>query len=139
MSIQATGANFEIQIAGNLAECRVWKRRDLSREEGARCGDEMTSKMAALASSPQGQSLGFLFDLRQAPPAGPLTQRSIEKMLAQFESAKRRMALVAGDDPLAQMQLRRMSKEQAPRFSQLFLDIAEARAWAQSTGLPDAK
>jgi hypothetical protein len=133
MSIHATGANFEIQITANLAECRVWKRRDLSREEGARCGDEMTSQMADLARGPQTRALGFMFDLRQAPPAGPLTQRSIEKMLAIFEAEKRRVAIVAGDDPLAQMQLRRMTQEQAPKFSMVFLDIAEARIWAQGS------
>ena len=136
LAIHSSGGNFEIDIAGNLIKCRVWRRRDLSREEGARCGEQMTSDLMSLAKGPQGDDAGFIFDLREAPPAGPITQRSIERLLSTFEEKGRRIALVSAPDPLQLMQLRRMSASSAPTSSKVFTELSEAQAWAVPAAHP---
>jgi hypothetical protein len=92
MAVQ-TGRNFEIRTAGSVADCRVWRRPDLSREEGAKCADELCEALSALATSTQVKAL--VLDLYEAPPAGPLTQKAIERLMRAAEGAGRPVAVIA--------------------------------------------
>lgn len=125
----ATGRNFELSVDGKVGECRVWRRPDLSREEGAKCGDEMCEALASVAK--KGVATALLFDLRQAPPAGPLTQRAISRLLETIEGLGVRVAILVGSDPLHKMQMTRMVAERAPKHGRVFDDDPQARAWVR--------
>ena len=126
-----TGRNFEIRTSGGVADCRVWRRPDLSREEGAKCGDELCEALAALATSNQVKAL--VLDLHEAPPPGPLTQRAIERLMRAAETAARPVAVVCSSDALQRMQLRRIVTESAPKQGRVFEDGGEARTWVQNS------
>jgi hypothetical protein len=128
MPTKTRGGNFEIQVFGNLVQCRVFRRPDLSREEGARSAEVLAAGVVEALSSPTAR--GVVFDLRQAPPPGPLTQRSLERLMESCERIRKRVAVVVAEDPLMQRQLRRILAEKAPRFGRMFGEAAAAADWA---------
>jgi hypothetical protein len=126
----AKGPNYAADVDRGLVLMRVWRRPDLSDEEGARCAQEMAELLDRLARGPRTLASAVLLDLRDAPPAvGPKTQDLIGRMVQSWEQAGRRFALLVGEDPVQGMQLRLLVKKRAPHVARVFSSLAEARRW----------
>lgn len=123
------GSNFEIEESSGLVRCRVWRRPDLSREDGAKSADALAETLVQLAADTT-KARSFVLDLLDAPPAGPLTQRSLERIMAACAAAKRRIAVVVSEDPLHLMQMRRIVGDHAREVGRVFSDRESARLWA---------
>lgn len=110
-----TGENFTFGVAPNQrAICRVWRRPDLSSTDGASSAEQMTTLMRAEAS--RLGSMGMMFDLRDAPfIAGPRTEAAIAAMLSSWDQARKRSVIVLSEDPMQQLQMKRLVEKHAPR------------------------
>ena len=130
----ASGANYQIDLAKGIVVCRVFKRPDLSREQGAKCAEEKVEILGRLAEGPRAMAKALLFDLRQAPGSwGPITQSALDKIFVAWELAGRRLAAVLAVEPLQLMLVRQSFKQNAPTQGKIFVDEAEAMAYC--TGL----
>jgi hypothetical protein len=128
----AAGANYEVEVSRTLAFCRVWKRTDLTREEGMRCAEEKVRVFERLVAEPRLVVRALVFDLREAPPMwGPVTQECLERMVATFEQAERRIAVVVGNDAIQALQMKRIVKERAPTMGHVFTAIDVATDWVR--------
>jgi hypothetical protein len=123
----AEGANYSIDLVGLTAVCRVWSRPDLDSAAGAQLAAEKVSSFQALA---RGKNLGMIFDLSLAPAVtGPKTQQALGEMLKAWEDANKPIALVAGSNPVQQLQLRRLISTFATSRGALFASVDEASTW----------
>src|SRR4051812_43657202 len=101
----AEGKNYEIDVTGTLATCRVWSRPDLDSTEGAALAAEKIGLFQRLAAS---AAQGLLLDLSRAPPVtGAKTQESLGAMLKAWQDAAKCVAVVAASNSMQQLQLRR--------------------------------
>jgi hypothetical protein len=127
MSLVEEGDNYRIELDGGVAHCRVWSRPDLDFEAGARLAAKKVAICSSLATS---AARGLLFDLRDAPKVtGPKTQKSIEQILAAWESAGRPIAVIVSPASLQRLQLSRLARDAAPRHAEIFVDLDLAREW----------
>ncbi len=112
----SVGDNYTFGLTATLrAVCRVWRRPDLTSADGARCAEEMTSLMRAAAA--RMESLGMLFDLRDAPfIAGPRTEAAVTLMLTSWDQVRKRSCIIVSDNPMQQLQMKRLVEKHAPRF-----------------------
>jgi hypothetical protein len=129
--LYAMGGNFVIEIEGDIAVCRMWSRPDVDREEGARFVlAEVDAIKRLLAESPDTVASAVL-DMTRAPAQwGTVTQSCLERMVAMFESAGRRVAVVVAADPLQSQQMEHIIGAFAPRQGKLFGSVDDAKAWA---------
>jgi hypothetical protein len=133
MPIIAQGENYEISSdAHQVVQCRVWRRKDLDSDAGARCAEEMLAHLERLAESPG--TRGFVYDLREAPGvAGPRTQAAIGRTLTVWAQAGRRTAIVVGEVSLRRLQMQRIVSEQVcDEDGAVFDEPDEAVAWILS-------
>lgn len=122
----AEGDNFEIELEGTLARCRVWRRPDLTMAQGAECARAKVAHFLALAG---GRAKTMLFDLSEGPVvAGPESQAALGKMFDAFERAGKKIAIVSRDG-MQELQLSRLAGEQAPMRGRVFTDRAAALRW----------
>lgn len=123
---RTTGPNFEVEERSDgVAVVRVWRRPDLSREEGARCADLMTGHMRRLAPTAR----GCVFDLTEATASwGPATNKALGEMLAAWESARKPLFVVHGPEAIQKLLLRELQRTSAPRHSRLVASRQEAEA-----------
>ena len=122
----AEGNNYEIALEGTLARCRVWRRPDLSLEQGADCAREKVAHFRALAG---GGAKAMLFDLSEAPVvAGPKSQAALGEMFNAFERANKPIAIVSRAG-MQELQLSRLATEQAPTHGRVFTDRDAALRW----------
>jgi hypothetical protein len=125
--IYAEGGNFRIELEDACAYCRVWTRPDVDSTVGAGYAREKVTHFDALARGPANR---MIFDLSAAPPvAGPKTQESLGGMLAIWERVRRPIAVVAGENQVQLLQLRRLVAEYAPSCGAVFSDVSAARTW----------
>ena len=68
--LHAQGGNFAIELEQGVVHCRVWKRPDVTHEEGAQLAAQKLEHLWRLAASPHEDVRAFVFDLRQAPFVG---------------------------------------------------------------------
>jgi hypothetical protein len=126
----AEGANYSIDLDGEIALCRVWSRPDLDSTVGAQLAMDKIGLFQRLAA---GVTLGLVFDLSQAPAVtGPKTQQALGAMLAAWQSAGKPAAIVSGSHSIQQLQLRRLITTFAPDQGALFGSMEEASAWLDS-------
>ena len=123
----AVGENYTFGMSpSQRAICRVWRRPDLPSADGARCAEEMTALMRAAAQ--RSESLGMMFDLRDAPfIAGPRTEAALTLMLAGWDQARKRSVIVLSDNPMQQLQMKRLVEKNAPRFGLATPTLADAQ------------
>lgn len=123
----AVGDNYTFGIApSHRAVCRVWRRPDLSSADGARCAEEMTGLMRAASS--RSETMGMLFDLRDAPfIAGPRTEAAVTLMLASWDQLRKRSVIILSDNPMQQLQMKRLVEKHAPRFGLATPTLADAQ------------
>jgi len=130
--LYAEGGNYRIELEHRAAYCRVWTRRDVDSETGAGYARDKIQHFEALARGPADS---MILDLIDAPPvAGPKTQGAIGEMLGAWESARRPIALVAGNDKVQALQLKRLAAQHAPRFCCVFVGLEAARDWMRQLG-----
>jgi hypothetical protein len=129
----AEGDNYEISSdAHEVVHCRVWRRKDLDSDAGARCAEEMLEHLERLAKSPS--TRGFVYDLRDAPGvAGPRTQAAIGRTLTAWSEAGRRTAIVVGEVSLRRLQMQRIVSEHVrDEDGAVFDEPDEAVTWVLS-------
>jgi hypothetical protein len=115
--------------------CSVWKRPDMTRDEGARCAEEKVETLVRLAEGPRAMAKALLFDLRRAPTSwGPITQAALDKIFVAWEVSGRKLAVLLADgEPLQMMLIRQSFKSTAPTVGQVF--TAESEAESYCTGM----
>jgi hypothetical protein len=130
MPAYAKGANYQIDLVKGIVVCRVHKRPDLTREQGAKCAQEKVEILVRLAEGPRAMAKALMFDLRQAPASwGPITQSALDEIFVAWELAGRRLAAVLAVEPLQLMLIRQSFKQTAPTQGRIFVDDAEALAY----------
>jgi hypothetical protein len=126
----AEGLNYQIDLDGSMATCRVWSRPDLDSAQGAAAAIEKVTHFRRLA---QGSATSMLFDLTQAPAVtGPKTQQALGEMLRSWQAAGKPVAVLIGTNSIQQLQLRRLLATFAPDQASLFVSLEEATAWLES-------
>ncbi len=87
MTLLGKGGNYEIMLVRGIAVCRIWKRPDVSREEGARYAEEMVRVMTETALGVRTAGKAAILDMSQAPSSwGPSTEGSLS---ASFQGGRR--------------------------------------------------
>jgi hypothetical protein len=139
MGLLGKGGNYEIQLTRGVAICRVWRRPEVTREEGARYAEEMVQTMAETAAGMRAAGRAAILDLSEAPTSwGPATEASLGRILADWERSRRRIAVQMGNDPIQGLLIRRMCKEHAPAFGMAVSSREEAAQWIEK-GVPPAR
>jgi hypothetical protein len=129
MPIVAEGPSYSIALDGQRGSVRIWRRPDLSTEEGARLAQEMARALAGVL--PQTRSL--LFDLREAPSvSGPTSVEALGTLARACERARIRIAVLVGDDAMQRLQVNRVVKEYAPEMARVFGTPEDAEPWLTS-------
>ena len=140
MPVYASGGNYQIDLVKGIVVCRVWRRPELSREEGAKFAEEKIDVLTRLAEGTRAMAKALLLDLRTAPSSwGPMTQAALDKIFIAWEISGRRLAvLLAEGEPLQMMLIKQSLKQTAPTVSQTFTDEQEAEAYCTGRGQPVA-
>lgn len=126
MPVVSEGPSYSVSLDGDRGSIRVWKRPDLSSDEGARLAVEMAKAIAALL--PKVRAL--VFDLRDAPPvSGPTTVDALENLVRACERGRIRVAAIVSDDAMQRLQVNRVVKEVAPEMGRVFGTPADAESW----------
>ena len=114
---RATGPNFDVEERSDgAAIVRVWRRPDLSRDEGARCAELIAGHMRRLA----GSARCCLFDLSEATASwGPATNRAVGEMLGAWEAAGKPIYVVPSLEAIQRLLLRDLQRLYAPRCSRI--------------------
>ena len=130
MPVYSSGGNYQMDLEKGIVVCRVWRRPDLSREEGAKLAEEQVEILIRLAEGPRAMAKALLYDLRLATASwGPVTQAALDKAFIAWELAGRKIAVLLADEPLQMMLIKQSFKQSAPSMGQVFLDEAEAEAY----------
>ena len=124
------GGNFEIQLVRGVAVCRVWRRPDVTREEGARYAEMMVRLMTEAASGMRIAGKAAILDMSDAPTSwGPATETALGRIFVEWERSRRRIAVQMSGDPVQSLLLRRMCRERAPSFGVAVTTRKEAEQW----------
>lgn len=127
MSTYATGGNYRIELVRTIAWLRVWKRPDLSHDQGAMLAREKVTILSRLANGPRSMAKALLIDLRAAPRSwGPITQDALAEILDTWERAQRRLGILLADDPVQDVLMRPSVRRFAPSMGRIFLIEADA-------------
>ncbi len=124
------GANYELELGDDgVCVCRVHRRSELSREQGARCAEEQVVLLTELAARAATEVRALIFDLSDAPDVwGPLTQRALENMLAPWEVAHKRVVVVVGPEPIQRFNVESLIKSSVPSLGRIADSPADAEA-----------
>lgn len=128
------GLNFSVEERPDgIAVVQVWRRPDLSRDEGARCAQLIADHMKRLASTAR----SCIFDLTRATTSwGPTTHRALGEMLRYWETAGKPIYIVQSDEPIQRLLLRELQRKAALRWGHLVdsHDFALDALGARQTG-----
>ena len=129
------GPNFDVEERSDgIAVVRVWRRPDLTREEGARCAELIVGHMRRLAK----RLRGCIFDMTRATTTwGPATHESIGQMLAAWESASKSIVTITPNEAITRILMRELQQAKAPQLGKLATTYEEA--FALLGGAEDAK
>jgi hypothetical protein len=121
---RTTGPNFDVEERSDgIAIVRVWRRPDLSRDEGARCAELIVGHMHRLA----GSARCCLFDLSEATASwGPATNRAVGAMLGAWEAAGKPIYVVPATEAIQRLLLRDLQRLHAPRYSRIVSSLESA-------------
>ena len=127
----ASGDNYRIDLVRTIAWVRVWKRPDLSREQGSALAQQKVKLLQQLAAGPRSMAKALLLDLSAAPTSwGPVTEAALAEILAAWEAAGRRVAVLLAEDPVQGVLVRPLLKKAAPHMARSFHSEAEALDWS---------
>ena len=114
-----------------IGKVRVWRRPDLSRDEGARCAEQIADHMKHLA----GCTRACIFDMTQATPTwGPVTHQALHNMLAPWEAAAKPIFIIHPDEAITRILLRELQRDAAPSCAKLVLCEEAALTALQGSG-----
>jgi hypothetical protein len=134
------GGNFEIQLVQGIAVCRVWRRPDVTREEGARYAETMVQLMTDTAGGLRIAAKAAILDMSDAPTSwGPATEIALGRIFVEWERNRRRIAAQMSGDPVQSLLLRRMCRERAPLFGVAVTTRTEAEQWIAKGITPSRK
>lgn len=127
------GLNFAVEERPDgIAVVQVWRRPDLSRDEGARCAQLIAEHMKRLT----GKARGCIFDLTRATTSwGPATHRAIGEMLRLWEAAGKPLYIVQSEEPIQRLLLRELQRKAASRWGHL-VDSYDFALEVLGAGLP---
>jgi hypothetical protein len=126
MPVIAEGHSFSIAVDGDRGSIRVWRRPDLTVEEGARAAQQMALVFSGLLPSVR----SLLFDLREAPSVGgPASLDALCDFARACERARIRTAVLVADAAVQHLQVNRIAKECAPQMARVFRSPDEADVW----------
>lgn len=128
----AEGPNYTISIEGmSVAVLRVWQAPELTREEGARCAEQMAAQLLELSRTQR----GLVLDLRRATTTwGPRTQEALERMLRPWEERGRAIWIVPSSEPIQEIAVKNLIKAAAPQHGHAARSPEEALASAGRAG-----
>src|ERR1700712_3748670 len=111
-TLRIEGTNFAIEVhADGIAKVRVWRRPDLSRDEGARCAEELAAHMQRLVPCAH----ACVFNMSQAAPTwGPVTHQALHQMLAPWEAAAKPIFIIHANEAINRILLRGLLRAAAP-------------------------
>lgn len=128
--LYAEGGNYNFRIDGHVAVCTVFRRPDLSFEEGAKLALEVSSHLQNIAEGQVEGVTGIILDLRKAPElVGKKTREAVGSTLARCESLGIRFAVVIGS-PTQAVIIEHVTKGGPPSFVKIARDIDHAMSWA---------
>jgi hypothetical protein len=131
MAALAQGGNYRIEIVSGIAVCTVWKRPDLSRDEGAALAEEKVEHHQRLASGSKLVARAMILDLREAPTQwGPSTNESLASILRFWQNEGRRAAVVTADDFVQRLLVRQLAQN-VGLLVRPFERLDEADAWVR--------
>lgn len=123
----AAGANYAIELDDRIATLRVWRRPDLSFDEGARLAVEILGHIRRLAGD--SGVVGFVMDLREAPAlTGKRTRAVLADVVGACEAASKPIGVVVTDVQRATLEQPLM--QSGPTRARLCSDVESARTWA---------
>lgn len=104
------GANYRLTREGDALVATVWRRTDLSTDEGAGAAARMTATLRQLIEREHDRI--FVLDLSAAPAVmGPRTLETIGGLVQHAAGKGRVVRIVAGPSATGRMQLERLAKE----------------------------
>ena len=111
------GPNFDVELrADGIGRVRVWRRPDLSRDEGAHCAQQLAEHMHRLALGAR----ACIFDMtRAAPTWGPVTHQALLRMLLPWEAAAKPIYIIIPEEAITRILLRELQREAAPTCGKL--------------------
>lgn len=114
---RSEGPNFSVEERPDgIAVVRVWRRPDLSRDEGARCAQLIADHMRRLSH----KARSCVFDLTRATTSwGPTTHRALAEMLRVWEAAGRPIYVVQAEESIQRLLLRELQRKAAPLWGHL--------------------
>jgi hypothetical protein len=114
------------RLDDGILRCAIRRVPERSAADGADLFKTLAAKLKAQVTTAD----AFILDLREAPQvAGPQTAEVVGSLFQTFARYKRRVAVVTAQDPVQQLQMRRLITENAPRLGALFTDDAAAEAF----------
>jgi hypothetical protein len=123
------GRNYAVSVDEGVATFRVWKRNDLEAAQMVKLAGDLANAASILAQD-QFLAHAAIFDVRDAPAeAAPGVQEAYVRLLASWEKAKRRVAIVVGTDAIQRLLMHRLSRDHAPKWSRVLTTTIEAKAW----------
>lgn len=137
-TILREGANYSVSHDGEIAVVKVWKRPDLSFEDGARLAEEIAGHLLAIVAGTLVDATGIVLDLREAPDLiGKRTREAMGDVLLRCEAAGFRFAIVIRSATQAVIveRVTQDPNEGRARYVHLTRSYDEALGWvAESTG-----
>lgn len=111
----ARGPIYEIELTGErIVWCRVWRDPNVDEDTGAKCAAEMLEHIEREALAPTSSNVGFVFDVREGPPAfGPRTEASLTRLFTLARDSECPSSVVVGK-AMQELQYGRLCRETSP-------------------------
>lgn len=122
------GGNYSIDLEGGVATLRVWRRPDLTFDEGARLAVMILDDVRRVAARTDAK--GFVMDLREAPAlTGKRTRATLAEIVGVFEAAKKPISVLLARG-VQHATLTTPLSATGPTTARFFTEPDTARAWA---------
>lgn len=98
MKIVDEGENFRLCLWFGVAYCQVWRRPDVSLDDGARFAAVLMNALRFLLTDADNQVPGIVFDLREAPKtSGPKTLALLGEAITTWSLAGKNVVMLVDD------------------------------------------
>ena len=127
------GGNHTIEVRDDHVHAWVYKREDVSLEEGARFALDMADSMSRLVELPIEEARYAIVDLSAAPSiSGPITRAAMGRLIAKWEEARRPIVIVVGTEPIKDVLYHGIVLKHAPEYGRVTATVEEAIELAHS-------
>jgi hypothetical protein len=98
------GENFRLAVWQGAAYCQVWRRPDVSAADGTRFAAVLMNSLRFLLTDDDNRVPGIVFDIREAPLAGPNTYALLSEAVNTWSLAGKSVVMLVGtEEQRAQM------------------------------------